>query len=251
MTPNPPLTDAEILLIEAYTAILNEPFEDKYDDRWEDEPFDRAVDAFKARAEEIGFEDAFEVLARFNVKSYESLRAHLKKGPAMCFRPGWKSPLLGEKIDPVALVSKCRHMSGPEFTGGYRVVVLDFWASWCDPCIQSGPELSDLADEFSGRIAVIGINNESIFGETREPDIEHMRHFLDDNQDGFRYTIFVDSVEGYAKDNVYNPGQYRGIPCVILIVDGVVQYVGSPQETFRPTLEEALEAVEASSAREE
>ncbi|KAF9936393.1 hypothetical protein BGZ65_002422 [Modicella reniformis] len=107
----------------------------------------------------------------------------------------------------------------------------------CDPCIVAGPELSDLADEFPGRVAVIGINNESIFGETKAPDLELLQEFLNENSDGFRHTTYIDNAEG--------PSGYRGIPCAILLVDGVVVYVGSPQETFRPTLEHVLEAVES------
>jgi hypothetical protein len=50
---------------------------------------------------------------------------------------------------------------------------------------------------------------------------------------------------------VYNPGGYRGIPCVILLVDGIVTYVGSPQENFRPILEQTLAFLEAEALREE
>jgi hypothetical protein len=112
MDPTPPLSDAERLLIEAYTTILNEPFEDKYEDRWDDAPFDLAVDVFKSRAQEIGFSDPFELLSRFKIESYESIRAQLKKGPPLCFRPGWISPLVGQRIDPYEVTSHCGHMLG-------------------------------------------------------------------------------------------------------------------------------------------
>ncbi|KAF9175933.1 hypothetical protein BGX21_008669 [Mortierella sp. AD011] len=251
MARNPPLTHAESLLVEAYTNILNDPFEDKYEDKWEDEPFDRAIDEFKARAQEIGFSDPFQLLSRYKILSYDAIRTQLKNGPPPCFRPGWKSPFLGTKVDLTSVLAKCEHLSGPKFDSNRRIVVLDFWASWCDPCVQSGPEISKLADEFADSIAVVGINNESIFGVTKPPEVELLQEFLNENRNGFRYTIYIDNAEGYAKETVYNPTGYRGIPCAILLVDGVVRYVGPPQENLRPALEEALKVAEVTAVREE
>ena len=73
----------------------------------------------------------------------------------------------------------------------------------CDPCVQAGPELSDLADEFEGRISVVGINNESIFGETKPGDVDQLNEFLDDHREGFRYTIYIDNDEGHAKESKF------------------------------------------------
>lgn len=40
-----------------------------------------------------------------------------------------------------------------------KVVYLDFWASWCTPCLQSFPWMNDLADNFKGRgLVVVAVN---------------------------------------------------------------------------------------------
>lgn len=48
---------------------------------------------------------------------------------------------------------------------------------------------------------------------------------------------------------VYKVSEYRAIPCVIVIVDGVVTYVGGPYKEFLAALEAAVE--EPLSAKEE
>jgi len=37
-------------------------------------------------------------------------------------------------------------------------VLLDFWASWCNPCKMIGPFIEQLAGEYSGRVKVGKVN---------------------------------------------------------------------------------------------
>jgi len=45
-----------------------------------------------------------------------------------------------------------------DFRGKY--VVLNFWASWCEPCRSESPELQDLSDRQAERLVVVGVNQE-------------------------------------------------------------------------------------------
>ena len=39
-----------------------------------------------------------------------------------------------------------------------KVVVVDFWATWCGPCKQSFPGLQALSKRHEGKVAVVGVN---------------------------------------------------------------------------------------------
>ena len=124
-----------------------------------------------------------------------------------------------------------------------EVVVLDFWATWCQPCVQSMPALQALDDEFDERGAeFLAVN----VGE--EPEL--VRDFLQDQD--FAVRVLMDEQEEIS-------GAYgvRGIPQLVIVgMDGrVVRIeVGYPpfagmaeqrNERLRRLLEELTEDHEA------
>src|SRR5688572_19715259 len=39
-----------------------------------------------------------------------------------------------------------------------KVILVDFWATWCDPCKESFPRYQALMEEFDGDLEIIGIS---------------------------------------------------------------------------------------------
>lgn len=48
-----------------------------------------------------------------------------------------------------------------------KVVILNFWASWCGPCVEEVPSLIKLAQNFKGEIKVIAISADSSVDEIK------------------------------------------------------------------------------------
>ena len=49
-----------------------------------------------------------------------------------------------------------------------KVVVLNFWASWCYPCKQEAPTLSAAAKQYAGRVVVLGVDVNDFAGDARK-----------------------------------------------------------------------------------
>ncbi len=61
-----------------------------------------------------------------------------------------------------------------------QLVFVDFWATWCRPCMMMGPVVDELAADFAGRavIAKINVDDEGVkdicarFGITNIPNMK-------------------------------------------------------------------------------
>ncbi|MFM7260949.1 MAG: TlpA family protein disulfide reductase [bacterium] len=51
-----------------------------------------------------------------------------------------------------------------------KPVVVDFWATWCGPCVASIPELAKIAEEFKGRAEVVMVNTGEQGSRTERED---------------------------------------------------------------------------------
>ena len=78
-------------------------------------------------------------------EKFESLSAYLEKKSAP-----EQSPLLGQPTPTFTAPSLAGETVELKAEPG-EVVVLDFWATWCGPCVEALPELVKLIDEFEGR----------------------------------------------------------------------------------------------------
>ncbi len=140
--------------------------------------------------------------------------------------------------DPAAPLQIAEWIKGEavslEAVKGKKIVVVEFWATWCGPCKDSIPHLTGLAKKFAGRgVVFVGVSDE---------DSAKVRPFVDQMGAKMDYAVAVDNnrqtSDGYMKAYGQN-----GIPCAF-IVDraGRVAWVGHPQGDLEKELEKLASA---------
>lgn len=63
-----------------------------------------------------------------------------------------------------------------------KLVLVDFWASWCGPCQVVAPVVEELATEYSGKVKIMKLNtdeNPEIAGKYRIMGIPTLMFFKD------------------------------------------------------------------------
>ncbi len=49
-----------------------------------------------------------------------------------------------------------------------KVIILNFWASWCNPCVEEFPSMIKLINHFSGEVVMLAVSNDSVEKEIRD-----------------------------------------------------------------------------------
>jgi thiol-disulfide isomerase/thioredoxin len=132
--------------------------------------------------------------------------------------PGWRLPNLAGEV-----------VSNSDFAG--KVMILDFWATWCGPCRMEIPHFIELQQTYGGQgLEIVGVAMDQQGAMVVKP-------FVD--QAGVNYRTVIGNAE---VANLYGP--IRGIPTTFVISqDGKIykKYVGyRPKEIFEADIRALL-----------
>jgi len=111
-----------------------------------------------------------------------------------------------------------------------KVLVLDFWATWCGPCRKASPTLEKMQRKHDGKIEILAIGGPS------DNEGKHRKYVLQHDK---AYSNLYDK-----KGTVDAALKVRGIPhTVIISTDGVIRWQGNPlNSSFTKILDQIVAA---------
>jgi thiol-disulfide isomerase/thioredoxin len=95
-----------------------------------------------------------------------------------------------------------------------KVILLDFWGSWCVPCRNSHPELKTIYERYKARgFEIVGISNESVAGaKSKAEQTEKWKKAVEEDGIPWRQVLYDPAINDIVKTYDIN-----GYPTKILI----------------------------------
>lgn len=118
-----------------------------------------------------------------------------------------------------------------EFEPG-KVYVLEFWATWCGPCVASIPHLRDLQEKHGDTVTVVSVSDEPL--ASIEP-------FLDREHEGTTFREITKAFwlatdpDGSVKESYMRAAGQNGIPTAFIVgKTGDIEWIGHPMRIDEP-----------------
>lgn len=138
---------------------------------------------------------------------------------------------VGQPLPPISVAGWLNVPAGQSFDPAGKVLVVDLWATWCQPCRRAIPELAKVAQRYRPQgVEFVGLTSET------EEDLPRIQEFLDD-------TPQFDWPVGYGAMEFWNALEVDGIPMLVVYgADGRARWsrTGMSSGTM-PALEAALD----------
>lgn len=139
-------------------------------------------------------------------------------------------------IGDAAPVLKAHWLKGKpveKFEKGH-VYVLEFWATWCGPCIGAMPHITKLAKRYAAQATFIGVN---VFENAKMDSgvVEKVEQFVKANTTKMGYSVCMDEAGSFMAKNWMRAAGLSSIPATMIIdQEGIIAWIGHPKAMDKP-----------------
>ncbi|MBS1706353.1 MAG: TlpA family protein disulfide reductase [Armatimonadetes bacterium] len=162
---------------------------------------------------------------------------------------------IGDKAPRIAVTKWVKGTPVKEFDPK-KVYVVEFWATWCGPCKQSIPHLTELAKKYKDQVTFTGVSIwEKGRGSTETTDQiqKKVADFVDSMAEKMDYNVATDTADDSMSNTWMRAAGENGIPSAFVIKDSKIAWIGHPMsgldEAITEILTGAFDEAEAKAAR--
>jgi thiol-disulfide isomerase/thioredoxin len=168
---------------------------------------------------------------------------------------------VGDKAPELQVDSWIKGDAVSSVTDG-KVYVVEFWATWCPPCRESIPHLTQLQKEHKNDLTVIGVASSERMPKGTKPDarpttpatpgatddkrLDTLKKFVSDQGDKMDYRVAYDSDRQMAFGWMQPAGRNTIPTSFVIGHDGKIAWIGNPLEpAFDAAIAKAIKDAKA------
>ncbi len=149
--------------------------------------------------------------------------------------------MVGSEAPKLAIAEWVKGDSVQGFESGHTYVV-EFWATWCGPCIRAFPHVSEVQKKYEDDLTVIGVNiwdrkknrQTGEYTETMPELIQRVDEFVGKQGEKMSYTVAIEESDKMS-DNWMRAAGRNGIPSAFIVDgSGKIAWAGHPMSIDQP-----------------